>query len=190
MCQRLLSKRKDTWAAVVTVAIVLVLALPQSIAWLPANEILGPTGRAFANNVRNVTIQGWGFFTKSPRELTFHMYKAEKYEGKSASWTPSSRAPNNQVQNWFGLDRTSRLQEFDVSALTRDLEASDWTPCDNVSNLTNCGEIASIKSRESPSGSFELCGRYLVTKAQPVPWSYRHLRSSMPGEAVIIDVGC
>lgn len=190
MKKRSTSKERNAWTTIVASVLILAIALPQLIAWLPANEILGPSARAFTYNVRNATIQGWGFFTKSPREPAFHMYKEKRDEGQSTLWAPPLRSPNNQFRNWFGLDRTSRLQEFDISALTSDLEASEWIHCGDVSDVPNCANIAKVKSIDRPSGSFELCGRYLVTRAEPVPWSYRNLRKGMPGEAVIIDVTC
>ncbi|WP_103063043.1 SdpA family antimicrobial peptide system protein [Actinomyces qiguomingii] len=185
---RTASQRGRARAVVIATIITLAIALPQAISWLPANEILGPSGRIAAYNIRNVTIQGCGFFTKSPRESTYRIYKEEQHDDQSTSWISASRAPNNQLRNWFGLDRTSRLQKFDVSVLTKDLEPSDWLHCHDVRDLASCAEMVHVSSMKHPAGSFELCGRHLITRAEPLPWSYRNLRSSMPGEAVIIGV--
>lgn len=180
--------KRTIWALIATVVTTLAVALPQAVAWLPIHEILGANGRVMTHSVRSVTVQGWGFFTKSPRGISYRVYKLESDDSGRDYWSSASKAPNNQPQNWFGLDRSSRLQEFDVAALTSTLNDTDWTHCENTAEVMTCAEYANIKNIPSLQGSFTLDGRYLVTRAKPVPWSYRSLRSGMPGEVVIVNV--
>lgn len=185
------TRRESISALIVTIILTALFVLPQAVAWLPVNEIMGPEGRSFSQNVKEVTIQGWGFFTKSPRELQYRLYRdANSKASNNSEWVSSSRAPNNQLKNWFGLDRTSRLQEFDVSILTSHLQSSDWVQCGNVRNVSDCAHRAHSTTIADPGGSSKVCGRYLVTRSDPLPWSYRNLRSGMPGEVVIVNVPC
>lgn len=47
-----------------TIVIVAVIIL--SVAWLPISETAPQPIRSLGSQVKNFTVQGWGFFTKSP----------------------------------------------------------------------------------------------------------------------------
>lgn len=106
--------------------------------------------------------QGWGFFTKNPREevvLVYHQNKEKEWELQSI--------PNSSPKNMFGLSKRQRRMGMDLSFLLHQMKATKWF-------TTNTG--ISLKNLESPTdtitGDFEVLeGDILITKSEPVPWA-------------------
>ncbi|MCD0168164.1 SdpA family antimicrobial peptide system protein [Deinococcus indicus] len=128
---------------------------------LPGEEILRPYLR------QNVP-QGWGFFTKSPRDEDFYFYRAEGNQFVEVTIGPAGRA-----DQFFGLDRHSRAQGIEAGLIFESTEKLKWA---------NCTQVLSDCLKPSPSGSLvrvqnklpnpTLCGHLAVEMRKPVPWAW------------------
>ncbi|WP_084500932.1 SdpA family antimicrobial peptide system protein [Actinomyces slackii] len=140
-----------------------------------------------ASNVRSVTMQGWAFFTKSPRDLRHVPYVLDK---ENQSWRPATRGPNMQARYAFGLNRESRLTEFDIQALIAETGEQDWIDCRNVSKFRSCIEGEIPTSITVTQYDPRLCGLIAITESQPIPWAYRNSTIGMPGKVLYLNVEC
>jgi antimicrobial peptide system SdpA family protein len=72
---------------------------------------------------KNITYafpQGWGFFTRSPREALVDIYREEKGKLKLVSILNTS--PNN----FFGFSRNSRVIGFEMAPILKSISKSSW----------------------------------------------------------------
>lgn len=168
-------------------AIVVVFVLTQLVAWMPASQLFSQKTRGALEVVNEFTVQGWAFFTKSPRSESVVPYR---YDDESNEWKMAARGPNVQFKYAFGLNRDSRLTEFDVQLLLADVVDLSWTSCENVAELGSC--VSGIQStvKTVNADNFELCGDIVLVKSTAVPWAYRNTRSGMPGEVTSMSVVC
>ena len=71
------------------------------------------TGSTFVYKkyINAVVPEGWGFFTKDPREDMTEIYVQENGQMKRIDFL------NNDLRNWFGLSRKSRRVAMDVGII-------------------------------------------------------------------------
>ncbi len=90
----------------------------------------------------------------------------------------------------FGLNRESRLSEYDVQVLLEDSSDLVWVECPDVSDLDACVAEIPITEKSASASNFELCGEVVLVKSTAVPWAYRNVRSGMSGEVARINAVC
>ncbi|PEK57864.1 SdpA family antimicrobial peptide system protein [Bacillus wiedmannii] len=136
--------------------------------------------------ISSVLPQGWGFFSKDPRESQVGLYAAEK-DSLEVLW------PNMKVKNVFGLYRKGRSQGVEMGLLTTKFKEQDWMKCTD-SNLQACKKKADKKvvKVENPISTPLVCGEYYMTKENPVPWNYYKYSDSTytVTNIVKVDVSC
>ncbi|GAA1471666.1 SdpA family antimicrobial peptide system protein [Corynebacterium felinum] len=170
--------------AFITIATVIIV---QMWAWLPASELYGSKARSKVLAVRTFTVQGWAFFTKSPREKrTIGFVRVPETD----TWEPIARGPNLSLQYFFGLNRSARLTEVDTELLTNLIPEQNWKECDNVTHFEKCVPESPSITIDNPTTNPQICGDIVMTKSEPVPWAYRNLRDGMPGQVVKLNAVC
>lgn len=108
--------------------------------------------------------QGWGFFSKNPRDSDVGLYTTENSSSKVV-W------PNMRTENAFGLYRKGRSQGVEMGAIASTISDKDYTKCDSE-DLESCKGKANEITVKNPTPSPLLCGEYFLTKEKPIPWSY------------------
>ncbi|MDO5099396.1 MAG: SdpA family antimicrobial peptide system protein [Corynebacterium sp.] len=159
----------------------------QMWAWLPSVELYSQNAKVNVDRIRTFTVQGWAFFTKSPRDDRILIYSFDERENK---WKSAMRGPNLKPEYAFGLDRSSRISEFDSDLIMNAVSEENWIECDNVSAYAGCFQGVTPFNLPNPTQNNNLCGEISITKAPPVPWSYRGLREGMPGKVLYLDLSC
>ncbi|MFS2029759.1 MULTISPECIES: SdpA family antimicrobial peptide system protein [unclassified Curtobacterium] len=140
--------------------------------------------------VGEVAPQGWGFFTRDPREpITQAWARAE-----TGRWQPVSRGPNATLENAFGFDRASRLDEYDVSQIVGGTDIDDlWSDCTG-SSATDCARRAESErgvQRWTADGyDLRLCGEVLLLDISPISIDFAGLEYDAPTKAIRADVRC
>ncbi|MDM5336501.1 SdpA family antimicrobial peptide system protein [Fictibacillus enclensis] len=128
--------------------------------------------------------QGWGFFSKSPRDslLGMHTANAESLD---------VLFPTMRMENALGLYRKGRSQGVEMGALSMQISKKDWKKCKNNS-LEECESLAKKITLNNKAPSPLLCGEYFFTKEEIVPWSYFKYSDSGTEikEIVRADVKC
>lgn len=177
----------DQFGAVMAVGtIVVALLIAAAATWLPVGGVLGRDVVGTVSAVQQVAPQGWAFFTKSPRSEVYYAYAASS----SGTWEPANRGPNAQPKYLFGLNRESRLTEFDVQTLVAEAEKSWWTECPSSSNDQECLDRAASHSIAVSGYDLRLCGEVGLLRREPVPWAYRDFYEKSSGSSLRLTVEC
>jgi len=79
--------------------------------------------------INSVLPQGWGFFTKTPREDNVDIYKINDFELKKLS------IPNASYKNWFGFSKKSRRIGMEISIILNQIPDSLWREDSNMSDI-------------------------------------------------------
>lgn len=130
--------------------------------------------------------QGWGFFTRSPREAYIQAYQgAETHDALIAM-------PPMRPENLFGLSRRGRGQPIEMAHLVNPLPPEAWKECGP--SIQDCfvggrGAPAVVRNhKKSPS----LCGDIIFVQQAPVAWAYRDLieGGTVAEKSVRLKVDC
>ena len=121
--------------------------------------------------------EGWGFFTRDPREENMFTY----YKNGSGAWMLTSR--------WsFGFGRHGRIVAREAAMLASGI-AADATDCrdDHISCLNDVDVAAEIGAVFDNS---RLCGDVGFVWQEPVPWAWARDNVVMPARVVRVTVQC
>lgn len=124
--------------------------------------------------------QGWGFFSKNPRDLTFNIVDIST--GKSSvNW------PNNSVDNLFGISRKGRSQGIEAGRIIAQINESDWRNIEGDPEE----ELQKMKSivieNDSPNPTIK--GDIGLYYQKPIPWSWSENKDLiMPSKIVRLTV--
>ncbi|MGO2663706.1 SdpA family antimicrobial peptide system protein [Mycetocola reblochoni] len=157
---------------------------------LPIKSHASEAARAMTGLVNEISPQGWGFFTKDPREPFMVAYVMNEH----GAWEHVTRGPNARPQNAFGLNRESRLDEYDHSQLIGTAELDDvWAECtgDDVDGCATAAMDSQGTQEWQVSGyDLRLCGDVLLLKREPIPLDYAGLDYDPTSWAIRADVAC
>lgn len=109
--------------------------------------------------------QGWGFFTRNPKETKYHLYSLENEVPKLLN------KKNTSVPNLFGLSRKYRRLAYEFGKIYTSIKDEHWTGLgkahyselkfDNVDTFYLDQSFFLIKE-----------GRYRIVKYEIVPWAW------------------
>lgn len=124
--------------------------------------------------------QGWGFFTKSPRQGALVIYSLR--DGKVQKVTK----PNYSSDNLFGISRKNRARQLQLAYSISKYE-NRWRKC-ATPNLLNCNKDSLIII-ENVFRNPLLKGKYIIQKRTQIPWAWSKSRTSEnnPYEIMAID---
>jgi antimicrobial peptide system SdpA family protein len=135
-------------------------------------------------DLRQVLPEGWAFFTKSPRDPEFALYRRS-----GNSWVTALHGPQSDVGNWFGLSRKSRAEGIEFGMISVAVGkrlttcSGDWQDCAKKLRPN----IVFQDTEEHPL----LCGSLLIVNQTPVPWSWATFQHvTMPSTIAYVDVRC
>ncbi|WP_394345007.1 SdpA family antimicrobial peptide system protein [Echinicola soli] len=114
--------------------------------------------------VYTVIPQGWGFFTRDPREPYTLLYKRT---GDKLNLINDSGAEPRYL---FGLSRSTRRQNIELGSLYLQVPDSMWVSCPS-----KAWKECVPDDRVFVSDSFKhprLSGEYLLIRQAPVPWAW------------------
>ncbi|WP_338473376.1 SdpA family antimicrobial peptide system protein (plasmid) [Niallia sp. XMNu-256] len=144
-------------------AILLLVVMLSIISALPQNPLtLNKTNDTLFSQLLP---QGWGFFSKNPREEFLNVYSTNSEI--SAQW------PNMKLTNLFGVDRTGRAQGTELGLIIPELQETDFKECNK--DIDDC--IADMKDVQpieiyNSTPKKTLCGEQYITLQEPMPWAW------------------
>ncbi|MBP2834092.1 SdpA family antimicrobial peptide system protein [Aquimarina sp. U1-2] len=128
--------------------------------------------------------EGWGFFTKNPRDLLMEVYKKmENGEFKKID------VSNHSFSNAFGLSRKVRMIGYEASVISSGITQKNWVQ--NNSNLLQDHIHDSIKVIKSTIKNTYLTeGEYIFKVFRPVPfvWANQNQEAFNPTKFVRIKL--
>ncbi|WP_282055427.1 SdpA family antimicrobial peptide system protein [Maribacter luteus] len=128
---------------------------------VPTNEPYLKKGSFFS-----LLPQGWGFFTRDPRENQLIVYRTSSND----TIVKVTEALGN-YKNFFGMSRKGRLRGIELGILTAKINDSSWIEMKGGQNLLFEKSITAdtIINEFRPYG-FE--GEYFFVKQERIPWAW------------------
>ncbi|MBJ7895168.1 SdpA family antimicrobial peptide system protein [Bacillus atrophaeus] len=173
-------KNKSFLMLVVISAVWMVFIGKSIIAVLPANP-LSPNidEQSF---MKTLYPQGWGFFSKNPREEMINVYETKTY-AQAVSW------PNNSFKNIFGLDRYGRAQGIELGYLIEQIPKSiEWEKC-HYGSITCLKKTYTLVTINNKTPNASLCGNLGLSRETLIPWAWSSKsRSNISKESKVLRV--
>ncbi len=119
--------------------------------------------------------QGWGFFTRNPREKIIKLYKVDN-EGKVISLIKS----NSAREFYFGISKKNRLVNWEISTLIPKIPKTNW-----IKNQKDSLFFSKNKAKDTIINDFvkpSLRGTYIVVIQERIPqaWGEYYKKIVMP----------
>jgi antimicrobial peptide system SdpA family protein len=130
--------------------------------------------------------QGWGFFTRDPREDRTWIFVRV-----NGAWKSAYLAPHARLSNLLGLDRASRGQGVEMGTFLKWMNGKSWARCH--SRPTECLESIPVRAQlDNKYPHPTLCGTIGLVQQKPVPWGWSRSPTPvvMPSAVVKLEVRC
>ncbi|MDQ4501982.1 SdpA family antimicrobial peptide system protein [Sinomonas sp. ASV322] len=180
-------KRKSPWMVAIPLALILIV-LTYSILSVSPRAVFRPPGiDLLKGDLAKAVPQGWGFFTKSPRDSFLLVYRQQDDGGM----VEAIQMPTVKAENLFGVSRFGRGQPVELANIVNPVDPHKWYECGPTIDkcLVALAEpIDAANAKPEPT----LCGLLTVVDVVPTPWAYRHLTSSryQANKAIVLQVRC
>lgn len=134
-------------------------------------------------DIKMLIPQGWGFFTRNPRSLSYQLYRKENDK------LIKVLHPNFHSTNSFGLSRRNRSIQAQILTLLKS-EKINWD-----TSISNQFEIEPISEQHSKTihNSFDtplLCGEYILEASYPIPLEYSKYTDRKKSKKVYLNIIC
>ena len=130
--------------------------------------------------------QGWGFFTRSPREPINVAYAVRDTHLAQISF------PNTSTRNLLGLSRSARAMDVELATLLGPILRATWVECKTDPLAHSSWESLRPVKLRNWSRTRYLCGEILIVRTPPVPWAWSSSRERihMPSALLRLNVEC
>lgn len=141
-------------------------------------NFLPPSNITHKNVLQELAPQGFGFYSKNPREETFYFETEENL-----------KIPNFQLANLFGLSREGRAQAIELGKIYTEIPKDYWKLCssDNECNLVKQDLEEFILTKDENYRSLEK-GVYYIYRYEPLSWYFREFKESSTIEKRVAKV--
>lgn len=131
--------------------------------------------------IKSIFPEGWGFFTRNPREHMLYVYK-----NVNKNWVLET-LPNFYYA--YGIGRDMRVQGAEVSKILKELKPNDWK---ETTVLDSCFRYRKTIGVSNNSSIPNICGNYILVLQEPVPWAWSTDKSkiTMPIKFVKLKIIC
>jgi antimicrobial peptide system SdpA family protein len=135
------------------------------------------------NTITIIFPEGWGFFTKNPRDLAMEIYKIENGKLKLLDGT------NGSSTNLYGLSRSARLIGYETSTAVSEIDSKQWTNC-KTRNIKDNINIKTYVIKKRNYFNHLKAGVYLVKAFKPIPfaWSKSNQQKFNPFSVIKIQI--
>lgn len=154
---------------------------------LPVNALDLPFESSIKPNLQAVIPEGWGFFTRDPREA-----RLLPYVRPAGAWQAASEGPNGEAWNEFGFNRAARAQGVEMGLLEFAIPTDAWKDCTEA--IPSCLDKSPASMQVSnPTPHPTLCGDVGLAHRDTLPWAWAASvldETSMPSKVVRLTVKC
>ncbi len=144
------------------------------------NLVLSP---ALSAKVRGYFPEGWGFFTKEPREELMDVYFINNFGLQEADLA------NVSAGNLFGLSRESRMKGYELSMILSKIPRKFWKSGNRRNLMSHINDLP-VKVKDVKNFKYFSHGRLLIKMHKPVPWIWanRGQEENTPFKVLRIDI--
>lgn len=127
--------------------------------------------------------EGWGFFTKNPRDLQLEVYKIENKKLNKINMS------NHSAFNYFGLSRKARVIGYESSIIANEVDKKNWKK-NETKNMTFFMNDSSIVIQQKKGFKFLVPGEYMFKMYEPIPyaWSKKNQENNNPYSLVKVKI--
>ena len=154
---------------------------------LPVNALDLPLESSIKPNLQALIPEGWGFFTRDPREA-----RLLPFIRQAGAWRTASEGPNGEAWNAFGFNRAARAQGVEMGLLEFTIPADAWKDCNE--EIGSClDKLPTATPVSNPIPHPTLCGEVGFAQRDTVPWAWAAStpdESAMPSKVVRLNVTC
>lgn len=171
------------------VLFVLLLFVYSLFLFLVADSSLGHNvillTRSLNRHVYAITPQGWGFFTRNPREPLIDLYSINGKHYNRLS------LPNSSLKYFWGFNRGMRFSSSQTAYFVSQIPDSKWMLDSDYDIDMLAQTIATVDVMNDFSYPL-YCGKFLLVKTERIPWAWSKHRErlKMPRSVVVINVQC
>ncbi len=127
-----------------------------------------PISLPISRNVLMVMPEGWGYFTRNPREPIMQFYRLDgKHEPVFE--------PNFSARYLFGMRRDGRKLSGEAGFVVSQVRAKAWIVTRKRLSFESLPDSTVIV--HNPTGNPMLCGDYLVQVQDRLPWAWAKSRA-------------
>lgn len=139
----------------------------------------GKTKKVF----RYLLPQGWGFFTKSPREPQVAMYKIDNGKPQLVDYN------NMSYKNLFGFSRVARIKGYELSIILEKVPKNKYVK-GKITDIDQILKLEPIQLMPDEMINFTEKGTYIIRISNPIPWAWSNSNqeNNVPGSFVKINV--
>lgn len=118
------------------------------------------------NTIFNMVPQGWGFFTRNPREDEILFYKIDSISNQITLSTKT----NNSLEFYLGASRKNRFIGIEMDFIHNKVPKKSWKKGDTKKfSFDFSTQADTIKSNFNVQN---LSGHYFIVKQQRTPWAW------------------
>ena len=124
--------------------------------------------------------QGWGFFTRNPREEELILYRIEK------DTTVRFTQTNSSSSSYFGLSRKNRLINIEASIVVSEVDDSLWIPMKGRELVLDLNTYT-----DTIVNNFKPChiqGDFFLVMQERIPWAWSESDIIMPYKYVKVHI--
>lgn len=119
-----------------------------------------------------VLTQGWGFFTKNPKDV-----KTEAYHNGKNIITPLTRS-----KNLFGIIRSNSRYSYEVGVMIRKVKNDNWKK--TITDTFN-GDYLKVKSAvKNP----KVLGKVIVVNTERIPWAWSKYKGKLEFNKIYVKL--
>lgn len=174
--------RQHVFFCLLWIGLLVYLVYKVTLSALPYNP-LSP-GINQKTTITSIIPEGWGFFTRNPRETDLYLFFSE-----NGKWVKNRNTPISSWRNSFGLNRFPRAQSVELGMILNSINDTCWkTAMINIDNNTITDTVVIQITDRSPSPT--ITGRICIVQQEPIPWawSWNREKLKMPSQYVIVDI--
>lgn len=148
--------------------------------------------------IRSVVPEGWGFFTRSPREAELLPW----HRDDTNQWSPVSVGVNASPGGGFGASRRPRALSIEMGLIygTAANQHATWRACDPDGStdpvdvtVNQCLATSSTTQKvHNNTPKPTLCGPVAIVSQEPLPWAWAsdNVGDQMPVKVMQLEVSC
>lgn len=137
--------------------------------------------------LRTFLPEGFGFFTRNPRETQIRIYNIDEYS------TPHKiQMQNAMFSNYLGLNKKSRAFNVEIASIIQQLLDQNWITHIGVLNETNRTDHLNFIPMTNQNNLPLLCGKFVIQVADPIPyaWAKNIDDSKIRSQIIGIKISC
>ena len=126
--------------------------------------------------------EGWGFFTKSPRDPMVDLYS-----NRNGQWK-KIELRNNSSKYYYGFSREARMLGFEISILLSKIKSDSlWVKKTNIDVIEFPTKFVDLDNQFI---NLLEDGKYALLKRETVPWAWRNIVTNKQINYEILGIRC